>query len=91
MFALFDLKNVKKDDLMYYLGYNSAFERPSCLDDLNKLTVKKNLGSEIKNVTFSDKSSAPGYSILFGEGDICDDFMLTPFSSQIDFVCDPSF
>lgn len=51
---------------------------------MRSIKIKKNLGQIVTNIT---NSSLDGFTIKYGEGDICDHGTEEHYTSQINFVC----
>eukprot|EP00347_Sterkiella_histriomuscorum_P014373 403361116 len=85
IFALFYLRNASKETLMNELDNSNIMDmNENCLDELKSIKIKKNLGQVVSNV---QNFTQNGFSIYFGQGDICEHTTQKRYTSQINYVC----
>lgn len=84
MFALFSLRNASLHTIRDQLqDPNILFNLDSeCVEELQTIRVKKNLGSLIESVK---DFSVLGYTVSFIQGDVCDSETGERFSSEMEY------
>lgn len=84
---LLDVKNAPLSQLQDFLHTTQKVANKHKIKDFR---IQQSLGSQLASIsTFSDKL-ANGYTLIYSNGDVCNQTNNNMFSSEVRYICDPS-